>query len=117
MRTLRPSLLLLLFAVPAVAGDWPQWLGPRRDAYTDETVPPWKGPLKELWRQPMGEGNSSPVVAAGRVFVHTRVAGKNAEAVVAFDAASGKELWRTPYERAEFKSLYGNGPRATPAVA
>jgi outer membrane protein assembly factor BamB len=116
MNWLRSTLLLFACAGPAVAGDWPQWLGPRRDASTDETVPAWKGSLKELWRQPIGEGNSSPVVANGRVYVHTKIADKNAEAVVAFDAASGKELWRTPYNRAEFASLYGNGPRATPSV-
>ncbi len=113
----RSTLLLLLFATPAAAGDWPQWLGPCRDASSDETVKPWKGPLKEVWRQPAGEGNSSPVVADGRVFLHEKVKDKNVEEVAAFDAATGKELWRTSYDRAEFKSLYGNGPRATPAVA
>jgi outer membrane protein assembly factor BamB len=117
MNLQRATLLLLLCALPAAAGDWPQWLGPRRDASTTEKVPAWKGELKELWRQPVGEGNSSPVVVAGRLYVLARVGDKNVEEVIAYDAANGKELWRTPYDRAEFKSLYGNGPRATPAVA
>jgi outer membrane protein assembly factor BamB len=113
----RATLLLLLCALPATAGDWPQWLGPRRDASTTEKVAPWKGSLKELWRQPVGEGNSSPVVAAGRVYEHSRVRDKNVEEVIAYDASNGKELWRTGYDRAPLDFKYGNGPRATPAVA
>jgi outer membrane protein assembly factor BamB len=116
MKPMRSLLLLLVCAAAATAGDWPQWLGPRRDAATDEKVPVWKGPLKELWRQPTGEGNSSPVVASGRVYVHTKPNDQNVEAIIAFDAETGKELWNTSYDRAEFKSLYGNGPRATPSV-
>ncbi len=116
MKLPRATLLLLVWAAPAAAGDWPQWLGPKRDASTPEVVPAWKGPLKELWRQPAGEGNSSPVVAGGRVFVHARVKDKNVEEVAAFDVAGGKELWRTPYDRAALEFKYGNGPRATPAV-
>jgi len=110
-------LLVLLFACSrASAGDWPQWLGPARDGSTSETVAPWKEPPRVLWSHPVGEGNSSPVVAGGRVFLHTKVKDKNAEVVTAYDAADGKILWRTQYERGDFKSLYGNGPRATPVV-
>jgi outer membrane protein assembly factor BamB len=116
MHPTRTLLLFLLSALPAPAGDWPQWLGPRRDASSTEVIPAWKGALKELWRHPTGEGNASPVVAGGRVFIHAKVKDANVEEVVAYDAVSGKELWRAPYDRAEFKSFYGNGPRATPSV-
>jgi outer membrane protein assembly factor BamB len=110
------ALLCALLAGTVVAEDWPQWLGPRRDNSSSEKVAPWKDKLKVLWRKPVGEGNSSPVVADGRVFIHAKVADKNEEEIVAFDAKSGEEQWRTHYERTAFKSLYGNGPRATPAV-
>jgi outer membrane protein assembly factor BamB len=108
---------LVLCSGVGVAGDWPQWLGPNRDGASPEKVAAWKKPLKVLWRKPAGEGNSSPVVAGGRVFIHAKIKDKNEEEVVAFDAKTGNQLWRTPYPRAEFKSLFGNGPRATPAVA
>ncbi len=108
--------IALIVTAPAIAGDWPQWLGPNRDNSTSEKVAPWTDAPKALWKKPTGEGNSSPVIADGRVFVHAKVANKNEEEVVAFDAANGKELWRTKYERPAFTSLYGNGPRATPAV-
>ncbi len=110
------SLVCVCAVAPVLAEDWPQWLGPRRDNSSSEKVTPWKGKLKELWRKPVGEGNSSPVVSEGRVLVHAKVADKNEEEIVAFDAKSGEELWRTHYERAAFRSLYGNGPRATPIV-
>lgn len=110
------AICCVLVGVPVFAEDWPQWLGPRRDNSSTETVKPWQGKLKVLWRKPVGEGHSSPVVAAGRVFIHAKIADKNEEEIVAFDATSGEESWRTRYERAAFRSLYGNGPRATPAV-
>jgi outer membrane protein assembly factor BamB len=117
MPWLRSLVVLLLGSLTAPAGDWPQWLGPNRDGSSPETVAPWKKAPAVLWRRPVGEGNSSPVVAGGRVFVHSKVMGKNEEEVVARDARTGKELWRTAYPRAPFNSLYGNGARATPAVA
>jgi outer membrane protein assembly factor BamB len=114
------SLLILLVAVSMTrAADWPQWLGPHRDGSSTEKVVPWKGAPKVLWRQPVGEGNSSPIVADGRVFLHCKVkdTDKTEEEVIAFDAKSGKELWRTAYARPAFKSFFGNGPRATPTMA
>jgi outer membrane protein assembly factor BamB len=116
LRSLLATSLVGILTSSAFAEDWPQWLGPRRDNSSTEKVAPWKGALKVLWRKPVGEGNSSPIVAGGRVYIHAKVKDKNAEEIVAFDATSGAELWRTPYERPEFKSLFGNGPRATPCL-
>jgi outer membrane protein assembly factor BamB len=111
------SLLLVLLCTPAVlAEDWPQWLGPRRDASSKSKITPWKEAPQVVWRKPVGEGHSSPVVADGKVFLHTKVADKDDEEVTCFDAKNGDVVWRKTYERAAFKSLFGNGPRATPAV-
>jgi outer membrane protein assembly factor BamB len=116
MNRLRTLVAVLVVVPAAAAADWPGWLGPRRDGSTTETVKPWPAPLKILWKQPVGEGHSSPVVAGGKVYLHTRVGGKNEEALAAFDAATGKPLWQTAYDRGNFSSLFGNGPRATPSV-
>jgi outer membrane protein assembly factor BamB len=111
------SFLFLLFAVsPVCAEDWPQWLGPRRDASSTATIAPWKKDPEVVWRKPVGEGHSSPVVASGKVFLHTKLADKDDEEVTCYDANKGEVLWRKSYERAAFKSPFGNGPRATPAV-
>ncbi len=109
-------LVLFLTSSLASAGDWPQWLGPNRDGASAETINAWKEAPKTVWRQVVGEGYSVPVVAAGRVFVHARVAGKDEEELLALDAASGKQLWRTSYKRAPYSSIINNGPQATPCV-
>ncbi len=116
MPWLRSWFALLLCAAVAAAGDWPQWLGPARNGSSPEIVAPWKEAPRAAWRQPVGEGHSSPVVAGGRVFLHTKVKDKEEEQVTAWDAATGKQLWQKSYPRAPFKSIFGNGPRATPAV-
>ena len=119
MPWLRSFAALLLLAPALLAADWPQWLGPHRDGASSEKVVPWQGPLKVVWRQPVGEGHSSPVVADGRVYLHVKTAKPgipDAEALRAFDATTGKPLWSSAYPRAPYKGLFGSGPRATPAV-
>jgi outer membrane protein assembly factor BamB len=109
-------LLLAFVASLAPAGDWPQWLGPRRDGSSTEKVAAWKEAPRAAWRADVGPGFSVPVVAAGKCFVHARVPGKNAEEVIALDAKTGKELWRKSYARAPYFSVINTGPQATPAV-
>lgn len=114
----KTALLAVMFlSGPVIAADWPQWLGAKRDGSTAEVVSPWKGDRKVLWRQPVGEGNSSPVAVDGRVFIHYKVNGKLQEEIVSYDAATGKVLWRHTYERPALKTAYGNGPRGTPCVS
>lgn len=114
MFRIAPLLVVVASLSPVHAADWPQWLGPARDGSSPETVAPWKGEVQVLWRQAVGEGHSSPIIADGRVFLHVRA--QDEELVLALDAAGGKEIWRKAYPRPGFKSLFGNGPRATPAV-
>ncbi|WP_020471251.1 PQQ-binding-like beta-propeller repeat protein [Zavarzinella formosa] len=114
---MKPLLVLLLGASVAVAGDWPQWLGPNRDGVSTESVTPWKEPLKPLWKVKVGEGNSSPVVVGNLVFLHTKVAGKDMEKIQAFDVKTGDMKWAQVYEKFPFAPKFGEGPRATPVVA
>lgn len=117
MSSFRISLIAVCFATTVLAADWPQWLGPKRDGSTSESVEPWKGELKPIWSAEVGLGFSSPVVSSGRVYVHARVSDKNREEMTAFDAKTGKELWRTGYERSPYNSVLNTGPQATPVVA
>lgn len=116
---LRVVLVVALFGstATATAADWPQWLGPKRDGSSTERVEPWKEAPKPAWSAKVGVGFSSPVIASGRVFVHARVNGKDREEMIAFDAKTGKELWRTAYDRAPYSSILNTGPQATPVVA
>src|SRR5438105_11162991 len=113
----RALVALCLCGSVAAADDWPQWLGPRRDGSSTEKVAPWKKAPHKEWSVPVGEGHSSPVVAGGKLYLHSRVKDKDAEEIAAYDAASGKRLWAKTYARAAFTSPFGNGPRATPCVA
>jgi outer membrane protein assembly factor BamB len=126
MNSLRAVCLVVVLSVPALAGDWPQWLGPHRDGTSTEKVKRWKGKLKVVWKKAVGAGHSSPVVAGGKVYLHTRgpnkkVPGadeeKEQEQVTVYDAKTGEKVWSTPYVRDKFFSIFGTGPQATPAVS
>ena len=97
--------------------DWPQWRGPNRDGVSTETdllaAWPTDGP-KVLWEQKTGEGFASVVVSKGRVFTIYQDQGD--EAVVCWNADTGKEIWRFTYP-CHYTNDYGNGPRSTPAVS
>jgi outer membrane protein assembly factor BamB len=109
--------LLALCAVLLVAADWPQWLGPNRDGSSPEVVKPWKDAPKVVWRAPVGEGHSSPIVAEKLVLLHfsEQKAGSVWEILRAYDAEIGtvKSEWQLP-RRDEFSSPFGTGPRSTP---
>jgi outer membrane protein assembly factor BamB len=110
---------LAAFSIPeARAVDWPQWLGPNRDGSTSEIVKPWKKSLQVVWRKPVGDGYSSPVVSGGKVFVLARVGDEDEEELIAFNTKTGKELWRKGYKRkAVDTDCGGYGPRSTPCVS
>jgi outer membrane protein assembly factor BamB len=97
--------------------DWPQWRGPNRDGISTErgllqSWPP-SGP-PPAWRATgAGAGYSSFAVANGRLY--TLGARRDREYVIAYDAASGKQLWATDHGR-RFGNDRGDGPRATPTV-
>jgi outer membrane protein assembly factor BamB len=103
-------------SIPTPAGPWPQWRGPRRDGVSTETglLTSWpeNGP-PEAWHAAGGSGYSALVVAGGRAFTLLRQA--NQEVVVCWDAATGKERWRFPYD-CPYSNGQGSGPRSTPAV-
>ena len=117
MRKITALLFTLTIGTWASAADWPQWLGAKRDSGTTEIVRPWKEPLKILWKEPVGEGDGAPVIAKGKVYLHARTPGKYEESVAAFQADTGKPIWKTAYPRRKADFLYGSGPRGACCVA
>src|SRR5438552_9411260 len=134
-------LISILFQAAAVflpvfsasADDWPQWLGPHRDAVWRETGVlkplPTKG-LKIRWRTPVGGGYSGPSVAEGKVYLSDRqLAPKSAnpadpfqrgiiagtERVLCLNEADGKVLWKHEYD-CPYNVSYPAGPRASPII-
>ncbi|HSK64176.1 MAG TPA: PQQ-binding-like beta-propeller repeat protein, partial [Pyrinomonadaceae bacterium] len=116
------GVLLAIFTLsPATsAQEWAQWRGPGRDGLVSDKSAPavWPEQLQRTWRVEIGEGYSSPVVSAGRVFVHSRRDPE--EIVTAVNLADGKVAWEQKYEAAFKKNQYAvemaKGPNATPLV-
>ncbi|MBM3993715.1 MAG: hypothetical protein FJ303_06125 [Planctomycetes bacterium] len=100
---------------PNPTNDWPQWRGPHRNGVSSESIATsWpRGGPKLLWEAKVGDGFSSVAVAKGRVFTIFQD-GPN-ESIVAWNAETGKEIWRFSYETA-YQNDYGNGPRSTPSI-
>lgn len=96
---------------------WPQFLGPQRNGISVETrlISEWPadGP-KEVWRAKGGVGMSGMSISSGQLL--TLVQDSESQFVVALDAGSGKQLWRTAIAKA-YRNRMGNGPRATPTIA
>lgn len=118
MTMMRLLLVAMLWSVPALAEDWPQFLGPRRDgSYSGDisTMWPKEGP-KRTWQKDVGAGFAGPVVAQGKVFIFHRA--DNEEKIECLDAATGDSLWSNGYP-ATYRDDFGfdNGPRAVPVVA
>jgi outer membrane protein assembly factor BamB len=108
-------------APEATAPDTPYWTdfrGPRRDGHYRERPIPTDWPsagLTPMWKQPIGGGYASFVVAAGRAFTIEQRAQQ--EVVAAYEVETGRELWTSSWEALFRESLGGDGPRATPTWA
>ncbi|WP_020475931.1 PQQ-binding-like beta-propeller repeat protein [Zavarzinella formosa] len=98
--------------------DWPEYRGGGRDGIVRKTTlsPDWgKNPPKELWRQPIGGGYAAFSVANG--FLVTIEQRRDEEAVVCYQASTGREVWVCKWPTLFKEQLGGDGPRATPTIA
>ena len=65
-----------------------------------------------MWKQPVGGGYASFVVATGHAFT---IEQRGSEEVVSgYDVATGRELWTNRWTATFRESMGGDGPRATP---
>lgn len=107
-------------AKSAMAQDWPQWRGAKRDGTWAETglIEKFSGPeIKVKWRVPVANGYSAPTVASGRVYVADQVTEpKHQERVHCFDWQTGKELWTYSYDCLYKGISYPNGPRGSVTI-
>ena len=134
------------FISPSQADDWPQWLGPNRDAVwrEDGIVDrfPEGGP-RLRWKTKLGAGYSGPAVSKGRVFVMDRLMPgldpakakllhdgqpprnvnfirkllPGSERLVCLSESDGKMIWAHEWDCPYTTvAAYAIGPRATPTV-
>src|SRR5882672_3723264 len=97
------------------SGDWPEFRGARRDGVVHglriETN--WKDvPPTLLWKHRAGPGWSSAVLIDG--FLVTQEQRGESEAVVCYEAESGREVWAHEDQARFTEGIAGAGPRATP---
>jgi outer membrane protein assembly factor BamB len=100
------------------APSWTDYRGPARDGvYRQGAVAgtwPAGGP-RLLWKQPIGEGHASFVVARG--VAYTIEQRRNREVVSAYDIRTGHERWTDAWDAHFSEAMGGDGPRATPTYA
>jgi outer membrane protein assembly factor BamB len=118
MKTIRAiAIILVLLATSSVfAADWPQYLGPTRNAVSSEKgllrAWPADGP-KVLWTVPLGEGFGGPAISEGKVYIYDRAENKT-NILRCLDLATGKEEWNFSFEATG--TIDHNGSRSTPAI-
>ena len=117
---MRLTALYLCLTNAVLAADWPQFLGPARNAVAaaSEASLPESLPLdlKPLWKKSVGAGFAGPAVAQGKVIIfHRESSDMTTEAL---DPVTGKVLWRSTYITDYIDSFgFDNGPRAVPAIS
>ena len=131
MKSLAVLAFVSIFALPAFADDWPQWMGPQRDnIWREEKLLerfPEGGP-HILWRTPVAGGYAGPAVSGGRVFLMDYVTSDNVkvdnfdrkessgtERVLCLDEATGEIKWKHEYP-VTYTISYPAGPRCTPVI-
>jgi outer membrane protein assembly factor BamB len=107
-----------LFAPFALAGDWPQILGPDRNgqAHDEQLAISWpaQGPAT-VWQMGVGRGFAGVAVVKNRLVLFHRLA----DELVAegLDADSGKARWKTNFGTQYVSTISSDdGPRCVPLV-
>jgi outer membrane protein assembly factor BamB len=98
--------------------EWPAFRGSDRSgrSLAPKISTNWSAhPPQQLWKIPVGPAWSS-FAAAGRMLFTQEQRGPK-EAVICYDADSGKELWKTEIDARLEDPMGGPGPRATPTLA
>ncbi|WP_299466536.1 PQQ-binding-like beta-propeller repeat protein [uncultured Gimesia sp.] len=87
---------LILSSTLLTAEDWPAFRGPRGNGISQETEVPvkWSPTENIVWKAPLpSDGNSSPIVSNGRVFVTCAENEGRKRSLYCFDRTNGKPLW------------------------
>ena len=110
----------LLAAAVARGDDWPQWLGPNRDAKVANFKAPaaWPKELTAKWQATIGQGDSTPALVKDKLFAFGRQGSD--EVTTCLEAATGKVLWSDKYAAPAVSGPSARahpGPRSSPLVA
>lgn len=113
------GIAVVLTAMPVLAGDWPEILGPHRNGIAEEEqlASRWpRGGPPELWQRPVGEGSAGLSIVGDRAMLFHRIG--NQEVLEALDLRTGSTLYADA-SPTTFESRTGsaNGPSCVPVIA
>ncbi|MBN1359167.1 MAG: PQQ-binding-like beta-propeller repeat protein [Sedimentisphaerales bacterium] len=110
--------VVLVGAGIAAAQDWPQWLGPNRDARVSDFDAPeqWPAELTQKWKIAVGAGDATPALVGDRLYVFTRQGDE--EVIMCLNASDGKDIWQDRYTAREVTGAAARhpGPRSSVTV-
>ena len=123
LRTAVAGMALATVAAGAADTSWFQYRGPNHDGvYAGSIRTNWTEQApRRLWRRTAEPALSSFSIRDGRAFTQARRSsgGNDREFIVALDAATGRELWATDVDLADYPNGGvgdDDGPRSTPTL-
>ena len=111
---------LILFAFAAVpdvaSAQWPQFRGPNGSGVDSASNYPvaFSASRNLAWKVAVPYGQSSPVVAGGRVYLTASEGDRLL--TICIDAASGRQLWRREIRRTRAHKVYSANDPASPSA-
>jgi outer membrane protein assembly factor BamB len=108
---------ILVGAVAGLSAQWPQFRGPNGSGVDSATGYPvsFSPTANMVWKAAIPYGQSSPVVVGDRVYL-TASDGDNLQ-TYAFDAGTGRQLWRRELPRTHVHKTYRANDPASPTAA
>lgn len=102
-------------------GDWLQWRGPDSNNIAPGAAAPtqWNETENVKWKVEVpGRGHSSPIIVGDLVVLTSANESRQTASVLAFDKATGKQVWQTPVFQGGFQTeIHGKNTHATSTVA
>jgi outer membrane protein assembly factor BamB len=114
MHTRLIAISLFFFTCNLVIGsDWPEYLGPNRNAQTGNIPNKILKEPKILWRKEAFQGYSSAIIVKDHCYLYSR--NNDQEYLTKTEFQTGKPIWQKAFQ-ASFTDDFGkgNGPRSTP---
>ncbi len=111
------SVALVVTGLHALAASWPAWRGPQGDGTTAETPTAfplhWSPTNNVRWRVDLPDrGNSTPIVWGGRVYLTQAMEKTGRRDVLAFDRATGRQLWQAGTDWLRKEETHEDNPPA-----
>lgn len=115
----RAWLVLVLFAVPSLADDWPFFRGPNYDGISRESGWSWNWPEsgpRVAWRAEVGIGVSSVTVVGDRVVTMGSLKESNEDVISCLNAETGRLVWKYEYPSKFDARQFEGGTASTPTI-